>query len=122
VAATNFQADSLEVTAADLAAALKLRWWKHELRFDPPVTSVTATLYELERNSDGEWRRIRLAEGVGIGGPGGIEIETATLSLVVPRDGEQAEFSVSLSSPGGGVHWHITPEITPDFSNMGVIM
>lgn len=116
-AAANFQAEPLELSAEDLAAALKLRWWKHELRFDEPVIGVTVTLYELKRNNDGEWHRIRLTKGAGIKHMEGFE--AATLSVLIPEQGKKPDLTIRLSTTNGfGTQWHMTPDIAPDFRNM----
>ena len=36
-----FKAKPLDLTAADVADMLGIRWWKHRLEFDPAVTEVT---------------------------------------------------------------------------------
>jgi hypothetical protein len=101
-----------EITAADLAPALGVRWWSYRLRFDKPVYAVRVQPCELRRKPDGTWQREAL-------GPSHQEssnkkIREIEVTLFIPEASEGKRYALKMD----GTFMRNDFKTPPDFDGM----
>jgi hypothetical protein len=102
-------ATTAELSAADLAAALHMRWWKYQLKFPERVRSCLVQICELRRTVHGGWEHVPLAPFEGCGSEEGL-LEAEVKLVLLP--GAEGDFLITV---GRGTSWaRFTTQ--PDFS------
>jgi hypothetical protein len=93
VGAAKIEATPSEITAADLASALGVRWWSYRLHFDKSIKRVSVRPCELRRRPDGTWQRDYLSPGIG---DARREVREITIALFIPETSEGKKVALKV--------------------------
>jgi hypothetical protein len=104
-------ATPIEPTAADLAAAIKVKWWCYHLKFEKRVKGISVVPCELRRQQDGTWGREDLTDVIFDGTQQFQEIDIA---FFIPDTPGRKKFALKV---GSSFQWG-TFKKSPDLENV----